>query len=293
VLDTNPQPKSAHLPDLFPVGKRGTSRNPLVVFGVALLCVLVFLAVFAPYLGTENPEAMSAVRRLRDPSWANWFGTDLLGRDLYSRVLYGSRVSLIVGFSAAFSASIIGLAIGMIAGYVRWADPIIMRVIDGVMSIPPVLLAISLTALTRGGLRSVVIAITVAEIPRVTRLVRSMVLSLREQPYVFAAIATGSRTHQILWRHILPNSVAPVMVQATYICASAMIIEAILSFVGAGVPPSIPSWGNIMADARSLWQIKPLLVFVPAAFLSMTVLEVNLVGDGLRDALDPRMAKRI
>jgi peptide/nickel transport system permease protein len=176
---------------------------------------------------------------------------------------------------------------------VRWADGVIMRVMDGLMSIPAILLAIALMALTRASVENVIMAITIAEVPRVSRLVRGVVLSLREQPYVDAAVAAGTRTPMIILRHILPNTLAPMTVQATYICASAMIVEAILSFIGAGTPPTIPSWGNIMAEGRALWQVKPFIVFFPAIFLSLTVLAVNLVGDGLRDALDPRMAKRL
>jgi peptide/nickel transport system permease protein len=208
-------------------------------------------------------------------------------------VLFGARVSLTVGFAVAILSSIVGLTIGLISGFVRWADGIIMRVMDGLMSIPPILLAIALMALTRGSVQNVIIAITVAEIPRVSRLVRSVVLSLRDLPYVQAAVAAGTRTPMIILRHILPNTLAPLTVQATYICASAMIIEAILSFIGAGTPPTIPSWGNIMAEGRALWQVKPYIVFFPAIFLSVTVLAVNLMGDGLRDALDPRMARRL
>jgi peptide/nickel transport system permease protein len=287
------------LPDLMvPVKvRRGVlgflHNNPTVAIGGALLLCLVLIGIFAPYLWTVDPTAISPAKRTRPPSELYWFGTDALGRDVYSRVLYGTRVSLTVGLSVAWLATLAGLAIGLVSGFIRWADGIVMRVMDGLMSIPPILLAIALMALTRGSVGNVIMAITVAEIPRVSRLVRGVVLSLREQPYVDAAIACGTRTPMIILRHILPNTLAPMLVQATYVCASAMIVESILSFIGAGTPPTIPSWGNIMAEGRALWQVKPYIVFFPAAFLSITVLAVNLVGDGLRDALDPRMAKSL
>lgn len=268
-------------------------RHPAVAIGGGLLVLMALIAAFAPLLGTVDPTAISPARRTRVPSELYWFGTDMLGRDIYSRVIYGARVSLLVGFSVAILSSVVGLAIGLFAGFVRWADGVVMRIIDGMMSIPPILLAVALMALTRGSVPNVIAAIAVAEFPRVARLVRSVVLSLREQPYVEAAVASGTRTPMIIMRHILPNTIAPLTVQATYICASAMITESILSFIGAGTPPIIPSWGNIMADGRALWQVKPFIVFFPAIFLSITVLAVNLLGDGLRDAVDPRMAKRL
>ena len=287
------------LPDVIPyrrplTGVLGLVRqHKALTFGLALIVTMILVAVLAPYLWTVDPTALATSRRTRPPSAMNWFGTDMLGRDIYSRVVYGTRVSLTVGFSVALCASIIGLAIGLVSGMVRWADGIIMRFVDGIMSIPPILLAVALMALTRGSIENVIIAITVAESPRVARLVRGVVLSLREQPYVEAAVAAGTRAPMIILRHILPNTLAPMIVQATYICASAMITEAILSFIGAGVPPITPSWGNIMAEGRTLWQVKPFIVAFPALFLSVTVLAVNLVGDGLRDALDPRLAKTL
>ncbi len=290
---------AAPLPDVLPPVKRRKGlwgfmrRNPTIAIGGVLLLLIVLMAAFAPLLWTVDPTALAPARRTREPSAMYWFGTDMLGRDVYSRVLYGARVSLIVGFAVAFFTSIIGLAIGLTSGFVRWADSLIMRVMDGLMSIPPILLAIALMALTRGSIGNVILAITIADIPRVSRLVRGVVLSLREQPYVEAAIACGTRTPVIIIRHILPNTLAPLTVQATYVCASAMITEAILSFIGAGTPPIIPSWGNIMAEGRALWQVKPYIVFFPAIFLSLTVLAVNLLGDGLRDWLDPRMAKKV
>ena len=287
------------MPDVLPPIKvrHGLSgfiyRYPTIAFGSALLIVMLLIAVLAPYLGTVDPTALAPAKRTREPSADFWFGTDMMGRDIYSRVLYGTRVSLAVGFSVAILASLAGLAVGLVSGFVRWADGIIMRVMDGMMSIPPNLLAVTLMALTRRSVGNVITAITIAEFPRVSRLVRGVVLSLREQPYVDAAVAAGTRTPMIILRHILPNTLAPMTVQATFICASAMIVESILSFIGAGTPPNIPSWGNIMAEGRALWQVKPFIVFFPAVFLSLTVLAVNLLGAGLRDMLDPRLAKRL
>ena len=287
------------LPNVLPVPKeRGRVmgfiyRHPTIVVVGALVGLMIFIAIFAPFLGTKDPTALAPAKRTREPSALYWFGTDMLGRDVYSRVLYGSRVSLTVGFSVAFCAAVAGTFIGVVSGFIRKLDAIVMRVMDGLMSIPPILLAIALMALTRASVQNVIIAISVAEFPRVSRLVRGVVLSLREQPYVEAAIASGTRVPVIIWKHILPNTLAPLMVQATFICASAMITEATLSFIGAGTPPIIPSWGNIMAEGRALWQVKPYIVFFPAIFLSITVLSVNLLGDGLRDALDPRLAKRL
>ena len=291
---------AAPLPDILPPVKerRGLSgfiyRHPTMAIGGIMLLILVLIAVLAPLLGTGDPNAIAPANRNREPSAEHWFGTDAFGKDIYARVLYGARISLIVGFSVAILAAVAGLAIGLVSGFVRWTDGFIMRIMDGLMSIPSILLAVALMALTRASVENVIVAITIAEIPRVSRLVRGVVLSLREQPYVDAAIAAGTRTPMIILRHILPNTIAPVTVQATYICASAMITEAILSFIGAGVPPTIaPSWGNIMADGRALWEVKPYIIFFPAVFLSLTVLAVNLLGDGLRDAVDPRMAKRL
>ena len=268
-------------------------RHPTAIVGAAVLLIMILIAVFAPWLGTIDPQDVSPIRRLKPPSAEFWFGSDMLGRDVYSRVLYGARVSLSIGIAVALFSTLAGLAIGLVTGFVRWIDAIVMRIMDGLMSIPPVLLAIALMALTRASVENVIAAITLAEVPRVVRLVRSLVLTLREQPYVEAAVAAGTTLPRILLRHILPNTVAPLLVQATYVCASAMITEAILSFIGAGTPPNIPSWGNIMAEARSLFQIAGYLIYFPGIFLSLTVLAVNLLGDGMRDALDPRLARRM
>ena len=268
-------------------------RYPFAVLGTFILLAMIFIALFAPFLGTVDPQAVTPLNRLKHPSSEFWFGTDALGRDVYSRVMYGTRVSLIVGISVALLSTLIGLAIGLITGFVRPVDAVVMRIMDGLMSIPSILLAIALMALTKASIQNVIIAITLAEIPRVVRLVRSLVLTLREQPYVEAATASGTPLIKTLIRHILPNTMAPLLVQATYICASAMITEAILSFIGAGTPPNIPSWGNIMAESRSLFQIAGYLILFPAIFLSITVLAVNYLGDGLRDALDPRLSRRM
>jgi peptide/nickel transport system permease protein len=276
----------AKLPALF-------KRYPFAVIGAATLILMGFIAIFAPYLATVDPQAVTPLNRLKPPSWDNWFGTDALGRDVYSRVMYGARVSLTVGVAVAILSTVIGMAIGLITGFVRWLDPIVMRIMDGLMSIPSILLAIALMALTKASIENVILAITLAEVPRVVRLVRSLVLSVREQPYVEAAAASGTPLIKTLLRHILPNIAAPLLVQATYICASAMITEAILSFIGAGTPPNIPSWGNIMAESRSLFQIAGYLILFPSIFLSATVLAVNYLGDGLRDALDPRLSRRM
>ena len=222
-----------------------------------------------------------------------WFGTDFLGREVFARTIYGSRVSMIVGGAVALISVTIGLVIGLVAGYVRWVDAIVMRIMDGVMAIPGVLLAIALISLAGASLTNVIIAISIPEIPRVVRLVRSVVLTIREQPYVEAAISVGSPLYKILFKHILPNTIAPLIVQATYVCASAVVIEAILSFLGAGTPPEIPSWGNIMAEGRIYFQVAPWILFFPGTLLAITVLAVNILGDGLRDSLDPRIARRM
>lgn len=248
---------------------------------------MVLLAVLTPYLVTTDPRSLAPGSRLLPPSAAHWFGTDQLGRDLFARVLYGSRVSLLVGFSVALLSAVLGAFIGMLSASGRRIDGIVMRIMDGIMSIPAILLAIALMAVTGGSVVNVIIAVTIVEIPRVARLIRGIVLSLREQPYVEAALAAGSSRFRIVMRHLLPGIVGPLVVQSTFVWATAMLLEAALSFIGAGTPPATPSWGNIMADGKALWQVRPLMIFIPAAFLSLTLLAVNMLGDGLRDILDP------
>lgn len=267
-------------------------RYPNLTLGTLLLALVLAATLAAPLLGTQDPQAMAPLDRLRPPDSNYWFGADLIGRDVYSRTLFGARVSLAVGLGVALLALSLGLVAGLLSGFVRSVDAVLMRVMDGLMSIPSVLLAVALIALTGASLGNVIIAIAIAEIPRVARLVRSVVLALREQPFVEAAIVSGTRFHLLLLRHILPNTVAPLLVQGTYVFASAVLTEAILSFIGAGTPPAVPSWGNIIAEGRAVFQFAPHIVLFPGLALSLTVLAVNLLGDGLRDALDPRFVHR-
>ena len=297
---TAPQAVPTHL------GRR-LLHHRSVVIGGALVLLMVAIAIFAPLLGTVDPKAIDPAYRNRVPGTEHviaradgastiqtfWMGTDSLGRDVYSRVIYGARVSLIVGVTVALISGSIGLAIGLIAGYLRWVDVVIMRVMDGLMAIPGILLAIGLVAVWGAGLFTVILAIVVPEIPRVVRLVRSIVLTIREEPYVEAAISVGTPVPLILIRHVMPNTFAPMIVQATFVCASAILIEAILSFLCIGIPTDIPTWGNIMAEGRQLFRVYPHTILFPGVFVAVTVLAVNMLGDGLRDALDPRMAKSI
>ena len=262
-------------------------RNPTVVISSSILIVMFLAAIFAPFLATDPLELAPWVR-LKPPGEFGWFGTDHLGRDVFARTIYGARISLSVGLFVALVSTAAGLFIGLLAGYVRIVDTVVM---DGLMAIPGILSAIALMALVGSSVQNVIIAISVPEIPRVVRLVRAIVLTIREMPYVEAAVASGTRLPQILVRHILPNTFAPLMVQATYICASAVIVEAYLSFLGAGTPPEIPSWGNMMAEGRVYFQFKPWLLFFPGLCLACMVMTVNILGDGLRDTLDPRIAR--
>jgi peptide/nickel transport system permease protein len=281
-------------------------RNPVVAIGGTVLLLMTMIGLFAPWLGTLDPTAINPSTRNRLPGFERTIraddgtttvfkhrmGTDSLGRDVYSRVVYGARVSLLIAVSVASIAIAIGLVIGLVAGYVRPLDGIIMRFMDGLMAIPGILLAIAVVSLFRSGLVSVIVAIIVPEIPRVVRVVRSIVLSVREEPYVEAAIMAGTRLPKLMVRHILPNTIAPLIVQGTFIAASAILVEAILSFLGIGIPPEIPTWGNIMAEGRNLFRVFPHNILYPGIFLALTVLAVNMLGDGLRDTLDPKMAGR-
>jgi peptide/nickel transport system permease protein len=282
-------------------------RNGSVRVGAAVLLVLLLVALAAPWLGTVDPSLFDPASRdllpgktgeittLEGETLQHRFimGSDSFGRDIYSRVIYGTRVSLIVGVATAVVALVFGIALGLVAGFVRWLDGPLMRVMDGLMAIPAILIAIALVAMWKGSLTTVVVAIAIPEIPRVTRLVRSLVLSIREEPYVEAAVSLGTPTLLIMWRHILPNTLAPLIVQGTFICASGILVEAILSFLGVGLPPDIPTWGNVMAEGRAQFNQYPHNILFPGIFLAVTVLAVNILGDGLRDTLDPKMAKRV
>lgn len=271
---------------------RFARRNPTMVLGAAILAFMTMAAILAP-LFAGDALTMQPANRLKPPSAEHWFGTDNLGRDVFARTVYGAQVSLLVGLSVAAISVILGLTIGLAAGNSRRLDGPIMRVMDGVMAIPAILLAIALVSLSRASVGIVIVAIVIPEVPRVVRLVRSVVLTVREQPFVEAAIAGGSRRAKILIRHILPSTVAPLIVQATYICASAILVESALSFLGAGTPPEIPTWGNMIASSRLFLSRAPWTIFFPGACLAIVVLAVNLLGDGLRDRLDPRLARRM
>jgi len=282
-------------------------RNLSVRIGASVLAVLVLVALCAPWLGTVDPSLFDPASRDLLPGQHGeittldgetirhrfWMGSDSFGRDIHSRVIYGTRVSLIVGVATAAVALAFGVVLGLVAGTLRRLDGPLMRVMDGVMAIPAILIAIALVAMWRGSLATVVVAIAIPEIPRVTRLVRSLVLSIREEPYVEAAISLGTPTALIMWRHILPNCIAPLVVQGTFICASGILTEAILSFLGVGLSPDIPTWGNVMAEGRAQFTQYPHNIFFPGIFLAVTVLAVNMLGDGLRDTLDPKMARRL
>ncbi len=266
--------------------------NPTIAICLSVLLTAVLVAVFAPLLAGD-PLEMDPIIRLKRPGAEYWFGTDRIGRDIFARTVYGTRVSLLVGASVAVLAMAVGLTIGLLAGYIRAVDAVAMRFMDALMAIPGILLAIAMMTLFGSSIPNVIIAISIPEIPGVVRLVRSVVLSLREQPYVEAAVAVGTRLPKILIRHILPNTIAPLLVQGSLVFAGAVITEAILSFLGAGTPPEIPSWGNMVAEGRLSFQIAPWTVFFPGFCLAFVVLVINILGDSLRDTLDPRIAKKV
>ncbi|MES2713106.1 MAG: ABC transporter permease [Pseudomonadota bacterium] len=276
-----------------PTLMRRIRRYPLPALGALLLVLLVASALGAPWIAAHDPFEMNVVDRLQPPNEEYWFGTDSFGRDMFSRTLHGGRISLLIGIAVATASTVLGLVIGVIAGYFRLADAILMRIMDGLMAIPGILLAIALMSLTRASVWVVIVAITIPEIPRVVRLVRAVVLTVREQVYIEAATAIGTRFPRLMLKHILPNTLAPLIVQATYIAASAVLVESYLSFLGVGTPPEVPSWGNIIAEGRLYVQIAFWNILFPSVFLGLMVLSINILGDGLRDMLDPRLARRL
>ena len=272
---------------------RWLRKHPTLIAGALMLLLVAAISLAAPWIATHDPQDLDPLARMQPPSAEHYLGTDALGRDVFSRAVWGGRVSLVVGIVVAVLATIAGAVIGLVSGFVRWADGPIMRFMDGLMAIPGILLAIALMAVTRASLTTVIVAITIPEIPRVARLVRSLALTLREQLFVEAAHAVGTRLPTILWRHVLPNTVAPLIVQATFVAASAVLIEASLSFLGVGIPAQTPSWGNMMAEGRNFVAVAFHIILYPGILLALTVLAINLLGDGLRDALDPRLARQL
>jgi peptide/nickel transport system permease protein len=268
------------------------TSTPIIATATVCLALVAASAIFAPLLAPHDPVLLAPAQRLKPSSAQFLLGTDGYGRDVLSRIIYGGRISLIIGIGSAIVSVIGGLLIGLVSGFFKWVDAILMRIMDGLMAIPAILLAIAVVSLSGASIMTVLVAITIPEIPRTARLVRSVVLSAREEPYVEAAISVGSSLPKIMWRHLMPNTIAPLIVQGTYVCASAILTEAILSFLGAGISPETPTWGNMIAEGRAYFQIKPSLIFWPGLMLSLAILSVNLIGDAARDALDPRMKQR-
>jgi peptide/nickel transport system permease protein len=265
--------------------------NWLAVTGCILLSMILFLAICAPLLATQPPLQMQVSDRLKAPSVQHWFGTDEFGRDVYSRVVYGSRISIIVGFFVVMISSVCGLILGLYSAYYRHLDNLIMRINDGLMAFPAILLAIAIMAALGPKIENVIISISVVYIPTVARTVRSAAIVVREQTYIEAIRALGGRSWRIIWFHIAPNCLSPLIIQATFIFAYAVIIEASLSFLGAGTPPPQPSWGNILSDGRIVMKQAWWIMVFPGITIVMTVLGLNLIGDGLRDLLDPHTNK--
>jgi peptide/nickel transport system permease protein len=287
--------------------RRALRGNGVATIALLLLLAVALLAACAPWLATMDPQAIDPGVRNRPPGFTvdvrteagttarrtYWMGTDSLGRDVYSRTLHGARVSLVVGAAVATASIALGLLLGLAAGYFRAADAIVMRIMDGLMAIPAILMALAIVSLTRAGLAAVIVAIVIPEVPRVVRLVRAVVLTTRSEAFVEASVAIGTPPWRVLWWHVVPATLAPLAVQGTYVAASAILVEAILSFLGVGIAPETPTWGNIMAEGRSLFRLYPHTILLPGAFLALTVLAVNLLGDRLRDVLDPRLRHRL
>ncbi len=268
-------------------------RHYTMTWGIAMLLLMILIAIAAPIISYYDPLALNPYERLISPSRVHWFGTDELGRDIYSRTIYGARVSLIVGGMATSISVILGLLFGLVSAYYRMMDMVIMRLMDSLMALPTLLLAIALMAVLGSSLQNVIIALAIVQAPRTTRVMRASALVLKEAIFVEAARAIGAKSPRILLYHILPNAIAPIIVQATFLFAQAILVEAALSFLGAGSSPIIASWGNILSEGRAYIHSAIWITLFPGFFLTMTVLGVNLIGDGLRDLLDPKLRGRL
>ena len=267
-------------------------RRRIVLYGTIVFVVLVFVAVFAQVLAPYDPMGMNVRARLQEPSGTFWLGTDNLGRDVLSRMVYGARISLIAGFASVVLSTVIGVIIGTLAGFYDAMDTLLMRIMDGLMAFPVILLAVALMAALGPTLGNVIIALSAVYAPRTARIVRSAVLAVKRMPYVEAAGALGGRDPRIIVQHVLPNCMSPIIVQATFIFAYAVQAEAALSFLGVGVPPSVPSWGSMLSEARLYMVQAPWLMLAPGSAIAVTVLALNAIGDGLRDFLDPQYIDR-
>ena len=264
-------------------------EHRMFVTGFALFALMVIMAVFADWIATHNPVQVRARFRFRAPDMDNFFGTDNFGRDIFTRVVYGARMSIAIGFATVLFTAVIGTAIGLVAGFFRRLDNSLMRVMDAAMAFPTLVLALALAAALGPSAVNIVIALTAVYVPRTARVVRASVLVVREADYVHAAHAVGAGNLRIMVEHILPNSMAPLVVQLTFVFAYAVIAEAVLSFLGVGPPPPTPSWGNIIAEGKDYIREAAWITLFPGIAIAMTVLGLNLLGDGLRDVLDPRM----
>ena len=272
--------------------RRVSSRNPTMVAGLGVMLAMIIIALAAPLVATQDHSYFDPIDRLQGPSGDHWFGTDKIGRDIYSRTVFGTRVSLAVGFAVALATMIVGSIIALVAGFYRKADMILMRIMDGFMAIPTLLLAIALMAILGASIKNVFISLLVVMTPQTVRVVRASVLSLREEVYVEAARAIGAPDWRILAFHVFPGTIASLIIQGTYTCAVTIIIEASLSFLGAGIPPDVPSWGIIMAEGKEHVVLAFWIILFPGIALFLAVLGINLAGDGLRDILDPKLARR-
>ncbi len=267
---------------------RSLKRNKMALFGFALIIIIISIAVLAPFVAPYDPYKQSLTNRFKPVgSESHLLGTDEYGRDILSRLIYGSRISLSVGFAAVFLGLIVGVSLGLAAGFYPKADNIIMRLMDIMLAFPGVLLALSIIAVLGPGLINVIIAISIWSIPTFTRIVRGQVLSLKENEYVMASRALGAKDVRIMFKHILPNCFGPIIVYATLRLASSILSAAALSFLGLGAQPPLPEWGAMVSTGRSFIYNAPHMVIVPGIAIAMVVFAFNLIGDGLRDALDP------